>query len=161
MWLERPEQGREEWQGRGWGHGGGPGGRERRGTLLSGAGWPEHWAPRFDLDDSRASLETQWIRICLPMQETGLWSLIWEDPTGHGASKSTRHNYWGCALGPGSHNYWVHGPPLVKPVHTRAHAPQQEKPTQQPESSPHLLHLQRSPCSKEAQHSQKQIHKWN
>ena len=39
--------------------GGGPGGRERRGTLLSGAGWPEHWAPRFDLDDSRASLETQ------------------------------------------------------------------------------------------------------
>ena len=23
VWLERPEQGREEWQGRGWGHGGG------------------------------------------------------------------------------------------------------------------------------------------
>ena len=38
---------------------GGPWRSGTTGALLSGAGWPEHWAPRFDLDDSRASLETQ------------------------------------------------------------------------------------------------------
>ena len=34
----------------------------------------------------------QWYRICLPMQETLVWSLIQEDPTFHGAIKPTCHN---------------------------------------------------------------------
>ena len=28
------------------------------------------------------------------MQETQVQSLVWEDPTGHGATKSVCHNYW-------------------------------------------------------------------
>ena len=38
------------------------------------------------------SLVVQWLRIYLPMQETQVQSLIWEDPTCHGATKSV-HNY--------------------------------------------------------------------
>ena len=48
-----------------------------------------------------------------------------------------RHNYWGCALEPASHNYWAHVPQLLSPRTTdtearvpRARAPQQEKPLQ-------------------------------
>ena len=36
----------------------------------------------------------QWIRIHLPRQEKSVQSLIWEDPTRHGATKSVPHNYW-------------------------------------------------------------------
>ena len=35
----------------------------------------------------RASLVAQWQRICLPMHETPIWSLIREDPTCCGATK--------------------------------------------------------------------------
>ena len=28
------------------------------------------------------------------MQETRVWSLLWEDPTCQGATKLMRHNYW-------------------------------------------------------------------
>ena len=38
------------------------------------------------------SLVVQWLRIHLPMQETRDQSLIWEDPTCRGATKSM-HNY--------------------------------------------------------------------
>ena len=36
----------------------------------------------------------------LPMQGTRLQSLIQEDPTCHGATKSMCHSYWACALQP-------------------------------------------------------------
>ena len=39
------------------------------------------------------SLVVQWLRICLPMQGTRLRSLVWEDPTCHGATKPVCHNY--------------------------------------------------------------------
>ena len=39
------------------------------------------------------------------------------------------HNYWACALEPGSHNYWAHVLQLPKPVALGACAPQ-EKPLQ-------------------------------
>ena len=46
-----------------------------------------------------ASLVAQWWRIRLPMQETRVLSLVWEDCTCHGATKSMHHNYWSpCAL---------------------------------------------------------------
>ena len=45
---------------------------------------------------SRASLVAQWSRICLTMQETQVWSLIWEDPTHYGATTPMSHSYWAC-----------------------------------------------------------------
>ena len=39
------------------------------------------------------SLVVQWLRICLPMQGTWVRSLVWEDPTCHGATKPMHHNY--------------------------------------------------------------------
>ena len=51
------------------------------------------------------SLVVQWLRVCLPMKETRVRVLIWEDPTCRGATKPVRHNYGACALEPASHNY--------------------------------------------------------
>ena len=45
-------------------------------------------------------------KIHLPMQETWVWFLIWEEPTCLWASKPLCHNYWACALEPGSCSYW-------------------------------------------------------
>ena len=41
----------------------------------------------------RASLVAQWLRIRLPMQGTWVRTLLWEDPTCHGATKPVHHNY--------------------------------------------------------------------
>ena len=41
----------------------------------------------------RASLVAQWLRICLPMQGTRVRALVWEDPTGRGATRPVSHNY--------------------------------------------------------------------
>ena len=49
----------------------------------------------------------QWLRICLPMQETRVRALVWEDPKCHGTTKPVCHNYWACALEPVCHNYWA------------------------------------------------------
>ena len=38
--------------------------------------------------------------------ETRVWSLVWEDPTCHEATKPLYHNYWAHALEPGSWNCW-------------------------------------------------------
>ena len=42
----------------------------------------------------RASLVAQWLRIRLLMQETWVWSLVWEDPMCCRATKPVHHNYW-------------------------------------------------------------------
>ena len=47
--------------------------------------------------NERASLVAQWLRICLPMQGTRVWALVWEDPTCRGATGAVSHNYWACA----------------------------------------------------------------
>ena len=44
------------------------------------------------------SLVVQWLRICLPMQATLVWSLVQEDSTCLGATKLMCHNYWVCPL---------------------------------------------------------------
>ena len=44
-------------------------------------------------------------------------SLVWEDCTCYGATKSVHHNYWTCALEPGSCNSWAHVLQLSKPRH--------------------------------------------
>ena len=41
----------------------------------------------------RASLVAQWLRICLPMQETRVRALVWEDPTCLGATRPVSHSY--------------------------------------------------------------------
>ena len=48
---------------------------------------------------ARASLVAQWLRICLPMQGTRVWALVWEDPTCRGATRPVSHNYWACTSG--------------------------------------------------------------
>ena len=50
------------------------------------------------------------------MQETQVWSLVWEDPTWHRATQSVCRNCWVCPLEPGSHNYWAHVLQLLKPA---------------------------------------------
>ena len=54
----------------------------------------------------RPSLVVQCWRICLAMQRTLVWSLVWKDPTCHGTTKPVHHSYWACALEPVNHNYW-------------------------------------------------------
>ena len=43
------------------------------------------------------SLVVQWLGVHLPTQGTWVWSLIWEDPTWHGAAKPEHHDYWARA----------------------------------------------------------------
>ena len=50
------------------------------------------------------SLAAQWWRVRLPMQETWVQPLLWEDPTGRGATKPVSHSYWACALEPTNRN---------------------------------------------------------
>ena len=52
-----------------------------------------------------ASLVAQWLRIRLPMQETRVRALVWEDPTCREGTKPVRHTCWACALEPVCHNY--------------------------------------------------------
>ena len=68
------------------------------------------------------SLVVQWIRICLPMKETCVQSLVQEDYTCHGATRPMCHNYWAQALEPENCNY--------RACMARACALQQEKPLQ-------------------------------
>ena len=42
---------------------------------------------------NRTSLEIQWLRICLPMQETQVQSLVQEDPTCCRTTKPECHNH--------------------------------------------------------------------
>ena len=57
----------------------------------------------------------------------GIWvqALVWVDPTGRRATKSTCHSCWAYALEPASHHYWAHVP--TEAHVPRARAPQQEK----------------------------------
>ena len=106
----------------------------------------------------------EWLRICLPKQETRIRSLAREDPTCRGATKPVHHNYWACA------------PQLLKPTHPRtrvlqllslraatteacaprARAPQQEKLAHCNEEQPSLATTRESPCAvMKTQRSQK------
>ena len=73
-----------------------------------------------------ASLVAQWEGICLPVQETRVWSLTWEDPTCHRASQPVRHNYE-----PALHNYCSPRHPGARAPHKRgrhrSHTQQRER----------------------------------
>ena len=85
----------------------------------------------------------------LPANErTWVQSLIWEDPTWCGATKPVHHNYWAYVL------------QLLKPVHPRAPAPQQEATAMRrlyiaTKREPHSLQLEQRLNSKTTQDSQK------
>ena len=94
------------------------------------------------------SLVAQWLRICLPMQETRARSLVREVPTCHGAAKPVCHNYWACSLEPMNHNYWACTPQLLKPAHP--------EPVLHNKKSPHSPQLEKSPrAAMKTQRSQK------
>ena len=64
-------------------------------------------------------------RSYLPMQETQVQSLIWEDRTCYGGNKPVHHNHWAYALKPRSYNYL--SPCTQEPMlHKRNHS--NEKP---------------------------------
>ena len=63
---------------------------------------------------SQASLAAQWWGIYLPMQETWVQFLVREDPTCGRATEPMHHNYWACALEPGSLNCW--SPSALEPA---------------------------------------------
>ena len=65
---------------------------------------------------SLGTLLVQWLRICLPMQGTQVWSLLWEDLTCLWVTKPVFHNYWIYTLEPMSHNRWAYMPQLLKPM---------------------------------------------
>ena len=86
-------------QGRDWGK------NECTGVLLGRALRSKPCKDSEGLGKQNWALELPW--WLLPMQETRVRSLIWEDPTCHGATKPVRHNRWACAPEPASHSYWA------------------------------------------------------
>ena len=81
-----------------------------------------------------ASPGAQWEWICLPMQDTRVWSLVQEDATCCGAAGPGGHSYWACALGPRSCNY--RSPCALRPRSIAREPPRGEAQTPQLESRP-------------------------
>ena len=81
-----------------------------------------------------ASLVVQWIRICLAMQGTPIWSLGCDDPTCHGATKLICHDYWACAPQQEKPPQWE----VQAPQQSSPHSPQLEKAHVQSNKSPEL-----------------------
>ena len=85
----------------------------------------------------------------LPIQETRVWSLAWEEPTCHGATSATTSE---PVLQSPEPSYWARALQLLKPMNLRAHTSQQEKPPQwearaaPPENSSCLLQLYKKPA---------------
>ena len=66
--------------------------------MLSGSFFITFFYPQYI--GFRTSLVAQWVRICLPMQGTQVWSLIHEDSHHPGATKPMGRNCWAHALEP-------------------------------------------------------------
>ena len=88
-----------------------------------------------------ASLVAQWLRVCLPMQGTRVWALVWEDP--HAAEQ----------LGP-----WATTtePARLEPVLRNKRGRDCERPAHRDEEWPPLAATRESPRTEmKTQHSQK------
>ena len=64
----------------------------------------------------RRSLKLQGLRTHLPIQDTWVRSLIWDDPICLAAAKPLNHNHWAHAPEQVSLNYRAHAPQLLKPM---------------------------------------------
>ena len=93
-----------------------------------------------------ASLMVQWIRTCLPMQETQVWSLGQEASSGWGSTKPMGRNYWARALVPASLNYWARVLQLLKPVRLEPVLPQGSSCAARKSSQPLLPATRESLC---------------
>ena len=81
-------------------------------------------------------------KVCLPMQETWVRSLVQEDLTCCRATKPVDHNYWACAPGPGSHSHWS--------AHASSLCSAKKKP---PQWEACALQLEGRPCSAQLEKS--------
>ena len=70
----------------------------------SKARWEQWLTLRFS-PQFTTSMVAQWIRICLLMQWTRIWSLVWEDSKRGETDKPMQHNYWARALETQRPNY--------------------------------------------------------
>ena len=76
----------------------------------------------LSMHEHRVTLSViQWLRVCLPMQGTGVQSRVREDPTRCNAIKPTCHNCWACTLEPVFHNKRCHH--NEKSVHLKEEEP--------------------------------------
>ena len=98
-------------------------------------------AGRFFTTSTTWKAMTQWLRLCLPMQEMQVPSLVQEDPICGGATKPMHHDYW-------AHMLW-----LLKLARPRACDPQQEKPLQR--EAPTCHNQRKVHAAPETQHSHK------
>ena len=65
--------------------------------------------PRGQEMEGGTFLVVQWLRICLPVQGTWVWFLVWEDPTCCRATEPMRHHYRSLTtLEPELHNKRSH-----------------------------------------------------
>ena len=83
--------------------------------------WPLHirWTRKniyIKIVNKRRSLKLQGLRTHLPIQNTWVRSLIWDDPICPGAAKPLNHNHWAHAPEQVSLNYRAHAPQLLKPM---------------------------------------------
>ena len=120
-------------------------------SVVSDSLWPHELQPTRLLHPWDFSGQEYWSGVPLP-------SL---DPTCLGANKAMRHNYWACALEPGSHDSWAHVSQLLKPtclglVLSNKKSPQWEACTLRIESGPHFTTTRENPhAAMKTQHCQK------
>ena len=67
---------------------------------LKGRKEPDHRRLSHRVKAFEMSVVVQSLRICLPMQQTWVQSLVWEYPTCQGAAKPMHHSYCPWALEP-------------------------------------------------------------
>ena len=80
------------------------------------------------------------------MQETGVWSLVREDPTCCTAAKLLGHNDWVCALEPGSCSDW--SPRALESVLSKERSHHNEKPARHNSSGSRSPHPKKGPRSR-------------
>ena len=68
-------------------------GEGRWGDEIGGGDW-EMQTIMYKISYKGTSLVVQWIGIRLPMRETCVWSLVWENSAHCRAAKSASPNYW-------------------------------------------------------------------
>ena len=104
-------------------------------------------------DGCRTSLVAQWLRIHLPMQETRVRALVWEDPTCRGATKPMRHNYWACSLERVSHKYW--SPCTLSLCSATREATATRSPHSATKSSPHSPQVEKAHAQQQRSNADK------